>query len=635
MMNNKLLLRSIKIYTLDGKVAFYEKFHTGINIIRGDNSSGKSTISHFIFYVLGGSFTSWVDEALQCESVYAEVSLNGILATFRREISTSPGQPMYIYWGELEEATKTVEPGQWTKYPYSATTNRKSFSNVLFENLNIPVVYGDANITMHQILRLLYIDQDSPTNSLFLYEQFDSALTRSTVAELLLGIYKEELYTNRIDRREISKEVEGLEAEITGMKRLTENPLLLQPSHINTLIDNLRKSKDELGQRIEDLKSNRKKVVYSSKTKLEFQNLQEKSLSLRRASEKLTENIFELEYEINDTNFFIEMLQSKIKAIKNSLQTKERLSNIPLAFCPECLSSLHKSGDDCCDLCKQPLDSKEGTSTLSKMQQEISFQIIESKRIRDRQLTQLSEMKAEKEKQDQNLRSVQKAVNNALKDVKTLRDEKIDRLLTEKGEIDGQILQFSSMLETAVKYQQYQEKLDELKSRLRKLNDQIAFQERAQKELAKNTSEKIENFALDLLHKDLNREEGFKEARALKIDYSSNSIYVDDKLKRFSASSNFYLKNTVRFALFFASLEIPEMRFPRFILCDNMEDNGIEEKRAKNFQRLIVKTAEKYEEEDYQIIYTTSYIPEEFNNTSYCVGDYYSGENENKTLKHV
>ena len=35
-------------------IAYDEKFHMGVNIIRGENSSGKSTILNFIFYGLGG-----------------------------------------------------------------------------------------------------------------------------------------------------------------------------------------------------------------------------------------------------------------------------------------------------------------------------------------------------------------------------------------------------------------------------------------------------------------------------------------------------------------------------------------------------------------------------------------------------
>jgi len=635
MMSNQLILKSLKVYANSGKVAYYENFHSGVNIIRGDNSSGKSTISHFIFYVLGGAFTSWVDEALECNMVFGEVSLSGVVATLRREVTESSSQPMYIYWGNMEDATKTIEPGQWTKYPYSSSTNKKSFSNVLFENLNIPIVYGETNITMHQILRLLYVDQESPTNSLFLYEQFDSSLTRKTIAELLLGVYSEELYTNRLEKKKKSKEFDKLESEIKGMKQLSDNPLLLQPSHIKTMIDNLRINKAGIGEQIEALKTKQKKVIYTSKTKLEFQKLKEESIILRKQTEKIAEQIFGLEYEISDTDFFIEMLQSKILAIKNSLRTKQKLNTIPLTFCPECLSSLQKTGDENCGLCKQSLDDKKENSALSKMQQEISFQIIESKKILARQSQEVLILKAKEEKLKQSLQSSQKAVNIALNDVKSFRDERIDKLLVEKGEIDGQTLQFTTMLETAVKFQQFQEKSSQLKIDINNLKSIIQFQEIAQAEHSKDTSEKIENFALKLLHKDLNREQGFREATNLNIDYGSNSIYIDDRLKRFSASSNFYLKNTVRFAIFFASLESNRMRFPRFILCDNMEDNGIEEVRAKNFQKLIVKTAQKYPKEDYQIIYTTSFIPEEFEDSEYCVGNYYSEEGNKKSLKNI
>lgn len=76
---------------------------------------------------------------------------------------------------------------------------------MLFNTLEIPIVKGDSNITMHQILRLIYIDQESPTSSLFLYEHFDTMLTRETVAELLLGIYNQELYDKNKEKRLLIK----------------------------------------------------------------------------------------------------------------------------------------------------------------------------------------------------------------------------------------------------------------------------------------------------------------------------------------------------------------------------------------------------------------------------------------------
>jgi predicted ATPase len=51
------------IITSKAKEVYNEKFNNGINIIRGENSSGKSTIANMIFYILGGAeILRWCQE---------------------------------------------------------------------------------------------------------------------------------------------------------------------------------------------------------------------------------------------------------------------------------------------------------------------------------------------------------------------------------------------------------------------------------------------------------------------------------------------------------------------------------------------------------------------------------------------
>jgi len=78
---------------------------------------------------------------------------------------------------------------------------------------SIPEVKEENNISIHQILRLLYIDQESPTGSLFYYEQFDSQSTREAVADLLLGVYNQDLYTHKSDLQNSEKRLEELKRE--------------------------------------------------------------------------------------------------------------------------------------------------------------------------------------------------------------------------------------------------------------------------------------------------------------------------------------------------------------------------------------------------------------------------------------
>ena len=76
-MLNTLFLQRLRIVTHTGDVAYDERFHRGVNIIRGVNSSGKSTIVRFIFFVLGGYYTDFVPQAMKCRKVMAEVSIRG------------------------------------------------------------------------------------------------------------------------------------------------------------------------------------------------------------------------------------------------------------------------------------------------------------------------------------------------------------------------------------------------------------------------------------------------------------------------------------------------------------------------------------------------------------------------------
>nr|MCR4592847.1 AAA family ATPase [Bacteroidaceae bacterium] len=120
MTQNNLFLNRLIIITEEGKTAYDEVFHQGVNIIHGQNSSGKSTIIRFIFFVLGGSYGDFVPEVLRCQYVEAEVTINGIVYTLKRYLEkTDDGtkvkktSPMYIYYGSFEDCKKDQRHGKW------------------------------------------------------------------------------------------------------------------------------------------------------------------------------------------------------------------------------------------------------------------------------------------------------------------------------------------------------------------------------------------------------------------------------------------------------------------------------------------------------------------------------------------
>ena len=129
------------LITKSGGAVYDEKYHYGLNVIRGRNSSGTTTIARAIVYALGGDIKQWTPELLKCDFVIAEVNINQEFVTLRRPIDNEKRSPMEIYWGSYQEASN-ASPASWERYPYANYENKKGFSKVLFETLKLPEVKG-------------------------------------------------------------------------------------------------------------------------------------------------------------------------------------------------------------------------------------------------------------------------------------------------------------------------------------------------------------------------------------------------------------------------------------------------------------------------------------------------------------
>ena len=189
------LFLSRLIVMAEGRIVYGEKFHQGLNVIYGENASGKSTILEFIFHALGGDGARFKQEARLCDKVLAEVFLNSEKVTLSRDVDHATRMPTYVFWGGIDEAVKSSTIG-WQKYSYNRSASKDSFSDVMFRALGMPKVPSSdkSNITMYQLLRTMYEDQMSSPAEILKHDDFDQMLTRQTIGELICGVYDPQLY---------------------------------------------------------------------------------------------------------------------------------------------------------------------------------------------------------------------------------------------------------------------------------------------------------------------------------------------------------------------------------------------------------------------------------------------------------
>lgn len=130
-----LRLNRLRIMS-NGRAVYDQSFHAGVNIIRGDNSSGKSTVADFMFFALGGDFKAWKPATAPVEEVLAEVSTTRGTLTLRRE-KAEGRPPIWVYFGSITEASEHKLDG-WERYPIQRAQSNLSFSEVLFRSIRLP-----------------------------------------------------------------------------------------------------------------------------------------------------------------------------------------------------------------------------------------------------------------------------------------------------------------------------------------------------------------------------------------------------------------------------------------------------------------------------------------------------------------
>lgn len=616
----KLFVDRFAVYGA-GKFVYDQNFHIGVNIIRGANGTGKSTIMDLLNYGLGSEAAEWTDEQAKCDWVITQVSVNGHPVTLKRNITLTGQERVQFFDGDMERALKTIEG--WQKYPMRRNSETHSYSQQMFEMLNMPrhKTDDDKNLTMHQILRLIYVDQLSSTTKLLKEDQkFDNVTTRRAIGEYLLGIDALEAFNLRQELIQATKEFEKVNAELTAIYRMFgHDESLINETSLNSDIAEIRSTINELEQsRIQTRASTAEDVSdeVSRKVRELVSSVETKTdqISAFEAERKA------LQIELNETALFLRSLEERKSALSESQLTYSILGQVSFSYCPSCLEPIESHQDAQCCLCKAPSKKGDRDFAYSQLLNELNFQIKESKKIIENFQSDIDNINSNLPKARQQLL----AAKTELKEINTSSDEKEAKLLDIASEIGfcrSQILSLEDKREQVVK-------VDSLKSRkTRAIQNISSLQSRLddistlQESRYIDVYSSIESKAKELLKLDGGYEESFIDPEEVTFDFAKDKMYVNGRSK-FSASSMVVMKNSIRFAIFAHAADDKYARFPNLLLMDNIEDKGMQKERSQNFQEQMVEVSKSIKSQ-FQLIYTTSMIADELEGTDFCVGPFY------------
>jgi hypothetical protein len=613
-----------------GKTVYNESFHKGLNIIRGQNGSGKSTIIELIYYVLGADHIDWKEEALKCDYVIAEIEINNHTLSIKREIKTDSIPPLYVFWGKLEDTTIT----SWEVYSMRRSNERESFSQIVFRALNIPDSSENTSLTMHQILRVLYIDQLSSVSLLMRPEPFDPSTIREAVSKTLMGAYDIQLLADENKLRKMKSDMEKYESEIKNIS------YIIKENNFNLSINDVRKKINENIERIKKIdisitNFNQEKIKQTvTKNDTKINDLFKHMKKTKEKYIMLTENINSITYDIIDSENFIKELNQRIIDINNSISIRKFLPTLHISFCPICLNLIDNAHEEnICPLCKKNISENDLTSNALRLKNEIGFQLKESIIVIENKKQTLDKLKIETLTISKQISLLQTEIDSYSITIETTEQKERDELLFIKGNLSKEIEYLNKEMTFQERLKEDIRILENLKTEISDLEIQINIKRGRLNKNYNDAMNLIKKNTIEFIKKDLTRDLPMDDysLSGLNIDFDKYNTFSINNKYNYAASSMAYLKNSIMFAFFFASLELNSMNYPRFIMCDNTEDKGMEEARSRNFQLRLYEKSQQYNQADHQIIITTSMIDPSLDKPEICIGEYYT--NESKSLK--
>lgn len=612
-----------------GHRAFDCTFHDGVNIIRGRNSSGKTTIMDLLAYSLGAENIRWKPEALMCSATMVEVHLNGVAATLLRDIEPESQRPLNIFWGSIEVAL-VAGVNHWERYPFRRSEQKISFSQALFSALEIPQAQGAAasNLTMHQLLRVLYADQPSVHSPIFRTDNFDSALTRDMVGGYLCGVSDDDLYSAQLEVREVGKSLDKIIGELRGifnvLGRSGQTPDI---EASRSVIPALEAERGRLTEYIVGLKAERslsKKEANTASAKVD--GIRSKLNSAKQYEAILKDGLLKLNLEIADSKLFLKELEERLSGLDDSKETRNYFGALSFLFCPSCLTELTpqaSEGHDC-HLCKHELTEGASSSNILRMRNELSIQIKESSlllKAKEEEATKLSRDIPLATEAAKRLEAEYSSISSHWSsNIETLLEDSARRL----GSLDEEIKQAYENQKLFTVISELQKNRNELTFKVEKLNDLINNLERKQEARKREVSSKLSSNMIELLKKDLQLQPEFIDANTVEFSFIDNTVLVNGS-RNFSESSAVVLRHVFHLALLKTSAELSYMRVPRFMMLDGIDDGGMEKERSHNLQALIVSECEKISV-PFQVIYATSEINPDLQNGELVVGRYFNPE---------
>ena len=377
----------LRLDTVDLVGAFRRvDLHPGMNLVRGDITTGKTTFVRLIRALLGAIPRALPPETATIRSIAADLVLGDRVWQVLRPMITTREAPVEVAEKNPLERGEISEDGIALRLPAGGNGG---FGEFLLQQIGVPVVFvpkartdptSDLSaVTINDWLNFCIVTGDELDAQVFGHRDVFRNHKRRWVFEILYNLYDKELAALNAQARILDREIAATKAEREVIGKF--------------LVDTQVGDKFSLEVNLED-ERHRREVLAARKLLLastvtddpagEIANLRTEVLELRQNLDEANSEMRGREAQLRDLSDLERGLTNLSRRLTRSIVADEWMVDFEFVVCPRCGHDIdqYRTEHPVCYLCEQP----EPTTTpsrdvLIKEQDRVTFQIRETEQL--------------------------------------------------------------------------------------------------------------------------------------------------------------------------------------------------------------------------------------------------------------
>ncbi|MCS3632445.1 putative nucleic acid-binding Zn-ribbon protein [Salinibacter ruber] len=459
----------VEAIELSGTDRRYE-FSSGVNIIKGPISSGKTTLIDSLRGVLGGSLKGMPPEArenvtdLVSDVVLGEEVFHVIrpFTSTRTATVTVAGEDEALRVPAIQrDATSDTTYGRWL------------MDKLGLPRLQVPLAptkeVGDMSpVSINDYMMYAHLEQDEVMDSVMGHTNSFKNNKRKAVFNVSYGIYDVEVARLEEEKREKNRKLNNLKNRSETIEDFFEGTAFENEAEIKRELESKR-------EELKELEESRKEEAQEISREYETEEMKEDLRDLNEEIEEVREEIDFHKRSKDQKEELLNQLKTQVKKMSKSMVAGELLVDFDFEVCPRCGSEVSstRSENGECYLCLQHSKDIVEDGDLEREIERIEKQILETRELISNHRRMIESLSEREENLVEDKDDIENEIQYRVESYISREAEEIVEVSEKRATLKEKIDKFEEFLSLYEKLRNTEEKISELEVRIEEIEAEI------------------------------------------------------------------------------------------------------------------------------------------------------------------